>query len=234
MTVLGSWEVSIAGERLVALPEKALFWPAESTLFIADLHLGKDASLQAAGVPVPLGPTLETLRCLSEVLAKTRPKCLALLGDLWHAKAGRTAALSSDFVAWRAAHAGTQMVLVEGNHDVKSGALPNGVNVLEVKEPHIVGPFALCHYPAACSEGYVLSGHIHPAVTLCGRGRQSMTLPCFWFGKHTAVLPAFGSFTGCGRVSPCEGDQVLIVADSRVIPAQISSQNDAPKGVTWR
>jgi DNA ligase-associated metallophosphoesterase len=214
--------VEVAGESLVALPELALLWPSESTLFIADVHLGKDASMLASGIPIPLGPTTDTLQRLSDVLLKTSPMRLVLLGDLWHAKAGRTCGFTSDFAAWREAHKDIEMILVEGNHDLKSGPLPKGANVLEVKEPHVIGPFALCHYPVPSMEGYVLGGHIHPAVVLQGPGRQSLKLPCFWFGSQVGVLPPFGSFTGCARVSPCEGDQVLVVAEGRVIPARVS------------
>jgi len=208
---------------MVALPEKALYWASESTLFIADVHLGKEASFLAAGVPVPLGPTTETLALLSSVLLKTKPRRLVLLGDLWHAKAGRTIGFTADFVAWRASHGTVEMILVEGNHDLKSGPLPPEANVREVKEPTIMGPFALCHYPNPCPDGYVLSGHVHPSVVLQGRGRQTLQLPCFWFGPRTAVLPAFGEFTGCARVSPVEGDQVLIIGDGRIFPAQMSA-----------
>jgi DNA ligase-associated metallophosphoesterase len=213
----------VAGEKLIALPEKALYWPAESTLFVADVHLGKDASFQAAGIPVPLGPTSETLLRLGLLLSTMRPARLVLLGDLWHSKAGRTTDLTTEFLSWRRANPSIEMLLVEGNQDAKAGPLPAGADVTEVKEPYVTGPFALCHDPEPCPEGYVLGGHIHPGVVLHGKGRQAMKFPCFWFGKQVAVLPAFGLFTGCGTVSPSEGDQVFIVAGGNVVPAQISS-----------
>ena len=207
---------------MIALPDKALFWSSESALFIADVHLGKEASFLAAGVPVPLGPTADTFKNLSTVLLKTKPKILYLLGDLWHAKAGRTIGFTEDFIQWRNSHHDVEMALVEGNHDLKSGPLPNEANVREVKEPFSAGPFSLCHYPDTEADGYVLSGHLHPGVVLQGRGRQALKLPCFWFGPQTGVLPAFGEFTGCSKVSPAPGDQVLIVAEGQVLPAQIS------------
>ena len=219
----GSWELVAGGEQMLALPQKALFWPNQSTLFVADVHLGKDATMQAAGIPIPLGPTNSSLQNLTDLLLQVQPKRLVLLGDLWHAKAGRTADLVADFVAWRQLHCEIEMLLVEGNHDAKAGPLPAEIGVSEVKEPHEMGPFSLCHYPETVARGYVLSGHIHPGVVLHGKGRQSMRLPCFWFGKRVAVLPAFGEFTGCGRVSPCEGDQVLLIAEGSVFPAQIST-----------
>jgi DNA ligase-associated metallophosphoesterase len=203
---------------MVALPQMALYWPERSTLFVADVHLGKDASFQALGIPVPMGPTTDTFVRLTDLLAQVRPERLILLGDLWHSRAGRTEAFLADFIAWRRAHAGIEMILVEGNHDAKAGPLPEEAGVLEVKEPYVVGPFALCHYPEPSADGYVLSGHIHPAVVLEGRGRQALKLPCFWFGAETAVLPAFGAFTGCARISPAQSDQVLVVCEGRVFP----------------
>lgn len=207
---------------MVALPQKALLWPSKATLFIADVHLGKDSGFQALGIPVPLGPTSDTFERLSQVLRCVKPNRLILLGDLWHSKAGRTEACMAEFVAWRESHPLIEMILIEGNHDVKAGALPEEARIEVFREAKIMGPFALCHYPEPCPDGYVLSGHLHPAVVLEGRGRQALKLPCFWFGKQTAVLPAFGSFTGCSRVSPREGDQVLVVCETSVMPAHIA------------
>ncbi len=218
----GGWELVVAGEPLVAMPQKALWWPAESTLFVADVHLGKDASFQATGIPLPLGATTETLERLTHLLCLMNPQRLVMLGDLWHAKAGRTKGLLEEFCAWRAAHSTIEMLLVEGNHDARSGPLPKDLDVREVQEPYSEGPFVLCHYPAGSKDGYVLSGHVHPGVRLEGKARQSMLVPCFWFGTQTAVLPSFGSFTGCCRVLPRGGDQVLIVAGDRVRPAPLA------------
>jgi metallophosphoesterase superfamily enzyme len=52
---------------------------------------------------------------------------------------------------------------------------------------------------------------------LVGRGRQRERLPCFWLGRETGVLPAFGEFTGCAEVEPEDGDAVFVVADDEVM-----------------
>jgi uncharacterized protein len=54
-----------------------------------------------------------------------------------------------------------------------------------------------------------------------------MRLPCFWFGKYVAVLPAFGSFTGTYTVLPKQGDRVFVVADTAVIEVTATSAADA-------
>jgi metallophosphoesterase superfamily enzyme len=46
---------------LLLLPEKAVFWPAQGMLIIADIHFGKAASFRAQGIPVPRGTTTENL-----------------------------------------------------------------------------------------------------------------------------------------------------------------------------
>ena len=51
-------ECSVAGEKLVLLPERVAYWPAKKALFVADFHLGKAASFRSAGIPLPSGTTL--------------------------------------------------------------------------------------------------------------------------------------------------------------------------------
>ena len=45
--------VTIAGERLQLLPQRALLWPARALLMVADAHFGKAARFRTLGVPVP-------------------------------------------------------------------------------------------------------------------------------------------------------------------------------------
>jgi metallophosphoesterase superfamily enzyme len=83
-----------------------------------------------------------------------------------------------------------------------------------------MGPFLFTHHPVeeADPTHYNLAGHIHPGVNLRGGGRQSVTLPCFYFGEKRGLLPAFGMFTGIARIIPEKGDQIFVVADEKVIP----------------
>src|SRR4051794_27220256 len=116
--------VEIAGETLVARADASLFWPAASTLFVADVHFGKAASFRAAAVPVPVGTTAATLHRLSLSLNVTGAQRLVVLGDLWHAKEGRREEIFTSLRSWREQHRKVEMILVEGNHDRRSGALP--------------------------------------------------------------------------------------------------------------
>jgi len=210
-------QLELVGEQVSILAEKALYWPREATLFVADVHLGKDSAMVASGIPVPLTASVETLSQLSSVMNLTHCQRLVILGDLWHHSLGRTPRIYSEFLAWRRRHIGIDVILVEGNHDIKSGRLTEEANVQEVPECFSLGPFSLCHFPQRCSNGFGLAGHIHPAVTLQGKGRQALTLPCLYIREDFAVLPAFGQFTGCGTVEPTGQDRVYVFADQQVL-----------------
>lgn len=199
------------------MPERSVFWPAESTLFVADVHLGKAASMRAAAIPIPETPTFETLDRLARALDRTGARRLVFLGDLWHAKQGRQPETVRAVGCWRDMHSDIEMILVEGNHDRRSGVLPEDFACTSLAEPACMGPFALCHYPDIESEGYVLAGHIHPGARLEGRGRRGCTLPCFWIGGKVMVLPAFGAFTGFVAVRPSVGDRLFVLAEGKVL-----------------
>jgi metallophosphoesterase superfamily enzyme len=79
------------------------------------------------------------------------------------------------------------------------------------------GPFVFDHHPRTSAQGYVLCGHIHPGARLNGPARQSVMLPCFWFGESVGVLPAFGEFTGLAQVEPEAADQVFVAAEGEVV-----------------
>jgi DNA ligase-associated metallophosphoesterase len=198
-------------------PERALHWPAGDALFVADVHLGKAASFRAGGVPLPRGSTQADLARLASLLVRTKATRLVVLGDFLHARAGRVAALDASFKAWRAAHAGVELLLVRGNHDDRAGDPPGDWGVEVVAEPHLVAPFIACHMPMTPPTGYALCGHLHPGVFLRGTA-DAERLPCFVLGARRAILPAFGSFTGLATVTPAPGERLVAVAGSRLFP----------------
>lgn len=209
--------VTVRGEELVLLAERALYWPARATLLVADPHFGKAATFRAAAIPVPAGTTGGTLGRLDAVVARTGAKRIVFLGDFLHARAGRAPATLAALAEWRAGRPSLRVTLVRGNHDRHAGDPPRELEIECVDAPALEGPFALVHHPAPAREGYALAGHLHPAATLVGRGRQSERLPCFWFARDFAVLPAFGEFTGLAAIDPRPDDAVFVVADETVV-----------------
>lgn len=214
----GDLEVDLRGESLVLLPERAMYWPAKEALFIADPHWGKAATFRAYGIPVPSGTTDEGIARLDRLVQRTSPRQVIFLGDLLHAEAGRSNEMFRALGEWRRSRADVDLLLVRGNHDRRAGDPPEELGVRCTDAPFSMRPFVLDHHPKPSPEGYVLSGHVHPGVRIFGTGRQMEKLPCFFFGRQVAVLPAFGDFTGLAIVEPQEGDSVYAIAGETVLP----------------
>jgi DNA ligase-associated metallophosphoesterase len=211
-------EVRLGGEDVALLAERALFWPRAGTLVVADLHWGKAATFRAAGIPVPVGATSDDLARLDAALFRTCARRLVVLGDLFHAKAGRIASQTlAELRRWRALRDELEIMLVRGNHDRHAGDPPDDLRINCVNAPAFVPPFVLRHEPTASPEGYTLAGHLHPGIVLAGPALQRERLPCFWLTPRGAVLPAFGSFTGSASVVPEPEDRIYVVAGQEVI-----------------
>lgn len=215
---MSSYLVSeVAGEEVWLLPEKALYWPAQQTLLVADTHFGKAAAFRSAAIPVPRGTTDDNLLRLSGALQKTSARRLVCLGDLLHAKAGRIPKMVATVASWRAQWTALEIVLVRGNHDQQAGEPPPEWGMDCVAEPLWDRPFALRHFPEAEADYYTLAGHVHPAVNLKGRGGLHAHLPCFYFGAEVGILPAFGGFTGTAVIKPRAGETVFVIAETEII-----------------
>ncbi len=208
--------VQYAGETLWLLPERALWWPAQRVLWIADLHLGKAATYRALGQPVPVGTTRDNLARLSELLVYYQPAQLVFLGDFLHAAQARIRSVLDALTQWREMHAALPCVLVRGNHDSRAGDPPPSLDIAVVNEPWLIGPFAACHHPQQHPTHGVIAGHLHPALNLRGKGNDNLRLPCFCFESQLAVLPAFGEFTGGWTVLPHPGRRLYPVGGQTV------------------
>lgn len=218
----GDLVITLRGETLHLLPERAIYWPREAALIAADVHLGKAATFRARGIPLPEGSAQADLDRLSGLIERTDARRVILLGDVIHAVEGGDTATAQMAQAWRARHEGIAVDLVPGNHD--RGSLPTlsawGFTIVGARE--VIAPFAFVHRldeaaaPSA-ADPYPLAGHVHPAIDLRGRGGQRMKVSCFWFRRVGGILPAFGTFTGGAVVRPVPDDRVYITSGARVL-----------------
>ncbi|MFN0183095.1 MAG: ligase-associated DNA damage response endonuclease PdeM [Aquabacterium sp.] len=220
--------ITLAGHVAHLLPQRALYLAEFDALLVADVHLGKAASFRRLGVPVPEATTAATLRRLDDALAACSAGHLVVLGDLLHSALALPPGTLASVQQWRERQAGLRITLVRGNHDQRSGDPPDGLKVDCRDGPIALGRLQLVHDPAEApvaanataadnEAGYVLAGHVHPAVVLGGRARSAVRLPCFHFGPSVGVLPAFGDFTG-SHVLPRGPDcRIYAVAEGRVV-----------------
>ncbi|WP_434456162.1 ligase-associated DNA damage response endonuclease PdeM [Stutzerimonas urumqiensis] len=210
--------ISLAGAELWLLPDKAIYWPQERALLVADVHIGKAAAYRRLGQPVPHGTTERNLARLDAAIMAHPTRRLIVLGDFLHAPESRTPQTLQQLADWRARHPALSITLIRGNHDRRAGDPPASLGIEVMPEPLLLGPFALQHEPEPHPTYSVLAGHVHPAFSLAGRGRQRVRLPCFCMGERMSLLPAFGDFTGSMTIEPVPGQRIYLVGDGAVWP----------------
>jgi len=211
-------DISFAGETLRLLADRAIYWKNESTLFIADPHFGKDASLRAQSVPLPdlLGGDLERLANLFTLTGAER---LVILGDFYHDRDSINKTQNETLAAFKKEHAGIEFILIRGNHDLKSGDPDETLGIRVVDPPFVLKPFICLHDPEECTDdgAYHLAGHLHPGVSFRVNRKEGASMPAFSISKNLLVLPAFGRLTGKGgsRLNGKEG--LVAIADNELI-----------------
>lgn len=201
------------------LPEKAIFWKKYKVLFLADLHLGKVSHFRKAGIAVPNQAKRATIDRLEDLMLRYLPDQVIILGDLFHSEYNQGWLLFNDLIE---RYKEIQFVLVQGNHDILEMDFYENSRMELITGWLEKGPFVFSHEPldTVYKDLYNLCGHLHPGVRMVGRGLQSLKLPCFYFGDHTGILPAFGVFTGTAIIRPQEGESVYVVAKEKVVQVQ--------------
>lgn len=213
--------VDWSDHRINLRGDGSAFNAAQASLWVADLHLGKDASFRSAGVPVPAGPTNHTLGKLAAAVGACAAKRLIIVGDMVHNHASWSDSTVLAWRRWREQFSEVEVVLVRGNHDRGADRWPGDLGITQVGESWQQGGVAFCHEPCAKAEQPTVCGHLHPGYSVRERGGGRLLAGCFWIQPAQLVLPAFGAFTGYGRISPQPGDRVAMLIDDDVweVPA---------------
>jgi DNA ligase-associated metallophosphoesterase len=218
MMISAATPFNLLEQDLLLLPQKAIYWQQQKALIIADVHFGKVGHFRKAGIAVPRDMEQSDLATLSDLIHEYQPEKLLFLGDLFHSD------MNNDwdwFILWRSQFPNLQITLIKGNHDIIADSNYERLNI-QLHDELQIGPFLMLHHPLPEIElqtaaGYVFCGHIHPGVNLNGRARQSITLPCFAFGRKQAILPSFGKFTGKVAIRSQQTDQIFAVLKDKVI-----------------
>jgi len=211
--------VTIRGESLWLHPERAVWWPARSTLIVADTHFGKSAVFGRHGVAVPAGSDQHDRARLSRLLQETGAGRLIILGDFLHAPLAAGSRDAQELRAWAEAMHAVEIRVIAGNHDrgvPLDWALPLRWQQQDLLEP----PFCFTHDADRTPRGhdlFTMSGHIHPVVRLRGVRKRAPRVPIFWQRQSGIVLPSFGLFTGGYLVRPGGDDHVFAVGPQSVV-----------------
>lgn len=224
----GARSIELAGETLWMHPDRALLWPAQQAVLVADTHFGKGRIFRHHGIAVPAGADRHDRQRLQGLLQQSGASRLLVLGDFLH---GALEAVDQEIRAleqWLEDLPGVRLGVVAGNHDR---------HVLKHWQPGFewhgetlqLGPLCLAHDATAASAGLpgtTLSGHVHPVWQGPGARLGRLRAPAFWRNASGLVLPSFGSLTGGYRVVPAAGEALFVVAEDAVMQVPQASYRE--------
>lgn len=207
--------ITCRGEELILDKERAIYWPSKKVLIISDIHIGKSAHFRKHGIPIPSTLGQKDLSRITKLVSEYAVDILIITGDMFHNR------MNSDvlhFKAWRDEHPLLKIALIKGNHDDLKAADYEGLGIEVHEKEMLISPFRFIHDKPENTDAYFnITGHIHPGITIHGKARQQLRLPCFYFSDTCAVLPAFSAFTGLSNIKPGKGDVFYAITPTHVV-----------------
>ena len=183
--------LSFAHHEFRASPGGAVYWPAERSMLVADLHLEKASWFARLGQMLPPYDSLATLQALSDDIERTNAQRLYCLGDSFHDRFGCERLPGSARELLLRMTSQIDWVWIVGNHD--PGFADHCGGRIE-EECHIAG-VVLRHEAVVAEARPEISGHFHPKMRFNLKGRN-VSRRCFVASATKLILPAFGALTG--------------------------------------
>ena len=208
--------LKIENQILHLLPEKVIFWKNESTLIISDVHLGKAGHFRKNGIALPQSFYDKNLIRINALIQKWKPKQILFLGDLFHSEKNKE---WEAFKKWRMEHHSINIILIMGNHELYPMEDYKMLGITCFRK-YSYASFLFIHdlnELIRTTSLFIISGHIHPAVQMVGKGRQSIRMPCFYFEERKAILPAFGTLTGIHTIKHSKKATIYGVLENQII-----------------
>ncbi len=159
--------LTLAGVTLAADPAGAMYWPEESLLVVADLHLEKGSAFAARGVLLPPYDTATTLGRLGRIIERYAPRLVVALGDSFHDGGGPARMADVNRTALTALQRGRDWLWIAGNHDPDPAENIGGRFAASL----VLGALTFRHEPAAKQNKGEIAGHLHPQARVSRRGR---------------------------------------------------------------
>src|SRR6185437_3635111 len=105
------------GEEFALVRDRALYWPRERALLVADLHLEKASFYAKHGQMLPPYDSRETLERVAAAIRETGARRVFTLGDNFHDSAGPSRLEPHAAGMLDALVRATDWVWITGNHD---------------------------------------------------------------------------------------------------------------------
>jgi DNA ligase-associated metallophosphoesterase len=228
---------SFADQEFVLTQGRALYWPREAALVVADLHLEKASFFARHGQMLPPYDSRETLERIALAVRATGARRVFCLGDNFHDAHGpeRLEPYAAGMLA--ALTRALDWLWIAGNHDVAHREQPSlfGATLEPLPRASHIGGTAvdelevsgivLRHHARPGEPRPELSGHFHPKLALNARGRR-IARPCAVTSGRRAILPAFGALTGgmnagdpaiLAALQPATAIDALVAAGDRLV-----------------
>lgn len=241
-----SFAFTFCGEEFRLTPDprgaRALFWPRENALLVADLHLEKASFYARTGQMLPPYDSRETLERLAAAIRTTGARRVFTLGDNFHDAGGAQRLEPYALGMLAALTRATEWVWLTGNHDEPGQHRENGDHDAApdpqalaatcggtVLEELAIGGMVLRHQARPGETRPELSGHFHPRLQMKVHHRH-IRRPCAVVGHDAAgggrmILPAFGALTGgmdaadpaiLAAMQPAHTIEALVPAGKRI------------------
>jgi uncharacterized protein len=182
-------DFSFGGQRWQAMADRALFWPAQRALIVADLHFEKASWYARSGQYLPPFDSEATLARLIQLAQRTNASELWCLGDNFHDADGPARLNETAHRMLDALTARLRLVWITGNHDADAAFA--GECYAEIEIDGVM----LRHEAVPDETRPELSGHFHPKTRIMTAAR-AISRPCFIKSGNRLLLPAFGALTG--------------------------------------
>ena len=187
-------DITIQDEILTLTNQRAVYWNSQKALVISDLHIGKTAHFRKAGIPIPSTILDNDLKRLQLLINHFAVEMVLVVGDLFHAEKNTDIDQFQTFIK---DNSHVTFELIKGNHDRLKDSFYEAMGIAIFKTHKDINSFRLVHEEEHChTDLFCISGHTHPGVTIKGRGKVFIKLPCFEVSEQSLILPAFSEFTG--------------------------------------
>jgi len=177
---------------------RALFFPTDGLLAVADLHLGYAWAQRTQGQLMPIAPKDDALKRLAELVADYKPAKILLLGDIVHRAVPAQGLLDELRALLDVAQGRSELILLAGNHDRKLERLIKTLDSSQkLHREHRAGENLFLHgdcHPT-CAAPRCIIGHEHPAISLGDGVATSRKFPCFLVADDLITLPSFSNWS---------------------------------------
>lgn len=184
-------EITVNLERLIALANGALYWPARETLIFSDLHFEKGSHFAMKGVFLPPYDTRTTLKRVAATIRELKPASVISLGDAFHDGGSEARMDEEDAALLEAIVASVRWTWILGNHDPAPPSRFGG----DVEGALLIGRLLFRHEAASYHERGEISGHFHPVARIRAETRL-IRRRCFATDGDRLIMPAFGAYAG--------------------------------------